>query len=336
MRNKSLLIFISMMLMALLLAACGGDADDSTEPTEANIATSDVIVDVTDEPTEVALAEITPEMTVEMDMTEELTPEVILELTEDMVQMADMTAEATIEMEVTDDMDMTDEMTPIATMDMEATEDMTPEVTMEATDDMDMTAEMTAEATMEATNDMDMTAEATVEVDMEPSFMIEVTGAVTLSFDEESGEFSYDYEEPATSIGPENTASPNSGIYTFTFRYTDDDDVETLIFVTFSDNFEEGIYTTPDEITEEEASDDAFIPLIVGSVNVSDDLSFTTVLDGVITLDQFADELASGSFDFTLANTDNLDETVTLSVEFENLEVQTNPLEAVDEVETDG
>ncbi len=305
MRNKRLLVFIGVLSLALLLAACGGDNnEDSVTPTTD---TSSQVVP-TDEPTEVAVVdESTPEMTPDMDMTEEITLEVTMEMSPE-VTMEHM-AEGTDEAEM---------MTAEATEDMGIMEDMTPEATME----MEATSEMTVEP--------EMTAEATTEADMEPSFTIEVTGAADLSFTEEDATFEYDYEEPNTSIGTDNTAMPNSGIYTFTFTYTDADDVENIIFVTFSDNLQEGTYSTMDELSTPEVTDDAFIPLIVGAVNIGEDVAYTTVLDGTITLDQFADELASGSFEFELANTDDLEDTVTLTGEFHNLDVVTSPIDAVD------
>lgn len=301
MRSKRLLVFIGVLSLALLLAACGGDNDDDENITPTADTSSAVVP--TDEPTEVAVVdESTPEMTPEMEMTEEMTPEATMDM--------DMTPEVTMEQMA----EGTDEAVLMA------------EMTAEATAETGMMDEMTPEATM----DMEATAEMTMEADMEPSFTIEVTGASDVTFTEADGSFEYDYEEPNTSIGTDNTAMPNSGIYTFTFSYTNTDDVENIVFVTFSDDFGEGTYVTPDELSTPEVTGDALIPLIVGSVNIGEDIAYTTVLDGTITLDQFADELASGSFEFHLANTDNLDDTVTLTGEFHNLAVQTNPLEAVD------
>lgn len=323
MRSKRLLVFIGVLSLALLLAACGGDNDDDENITPTADTSSQIVP--TDEPTEVAVVdESTPEITPEMEMTDETTP--VMEMTED------MTPEATMEMDVTPEVTMeqmaegTDEAEMMMTA--EATEDMgmMGEMTAEATEDMGIMDEMTPEATM----DMEATAEMTAEADMEPSFTIEVTGASNVSFTEADGSFEYDYEEPNTSIGTDNTAMPNSGIYTFTFSYTNTDDVENIVFVTFSDDFGEGTYVTPDELSTPETTGDALIPLIVGSVNIGEDIAYTTVLDGTITLDQFADELASGSFEFHLANTDNLDDTVTLTGEFHNLDVVTSPIDAVD------
>jgi hypothetical protein len=159
----------------------------------------------------------------------------------------------------------------------------------------------------------------------DPLYSVAMSGGVDLLFDNtmDDTDYNYDYEEPASF---DTDALPTTGFYVMNFSQG-----ATDLFIRFSDTLTTGRYEVGAADPDDAATSGQQMLDVVSARAEVGDVSYNTAIEGALTFDRFSDDLASGEFEFLLESSEN-DTPLTVSGEFENIEIITQEEDTLDEV----